>query len=297
MNLEEAIDSICKPYSQKTLVQAAAELSERYHHKQAHATELHRIAYVVTRLPATYAVLRKVFSQIETPPTVLDCGGGPGTSIWALLDHPIDNLTLIEQDPEFVRLGKKLSPKTPFSVTWKTGSFLNLKDSADLLLFSYSLNEIPQEKLPAVIEKAHGLTNNFLVVVEPGTPEGFERVRKIRIQLLSLGMSLHAPCPHHNSCPMFNGDWCHFSARLSRTTLHRTLKRGSLGHEDEKYSYIIASKKTFAPSGARILRTPLKRKGHTVATLCTEEGLVQKTFTGKERKKLHWGDLVTDNES
>jgi ribosomal protein RSM22 (predicted rRNA methylase) len=62
MNLEEAIDSICKPYPQKTLVQAAGELSERYHHKQAHTTELHRIAYVATRFPATYAVLRKIFS-------------------------------------------------------------------------------------------------------------------------------------------------------------------------------------------------------------------------------------------
>ena len=126
MNLEEAIDSICKSYPQKALAEAAAELSERYRHKQAHTTELQRIAYVATRLPATYAVLRKVFSQIEMPSTILDCGGGPGTSIWALLDYPVDSLTLIEQDPEFVRLGKKLSPETPFSVTWKTGSFLNL---------------------------------------------------------------------------------------------------------------------------------------------------------------------------
>jgi len=294
MNLEEAIDSICKSYPQKALMQAAIELSERYHHKQAHITELHRIAYLATRLPATCAVLRRVFSQVEMPTTILDCGAGPGTSIWALLDYPIDSLTLIEQDPEFMRLGKKIAPETSFSVTWKAGSILNLKDSADLLLFSYSLNEIPQEKLSTVIEKAHELTNNFLVIVEPGTPEGFERIRKIRTQLLSLGMFLHAPCPHHNTCPMSGSDWCHFSARLSRTALHRILKKGSLGHEDEKYSYIIASKNRHTPSGSRILRTPLKRKGHTVATLCTEEGLIQKTFTGKERKKLHWGDLITD---
>lgn len=292
MNLEEAIDSISKPYPQKVLAQAAEELSKRYRHKQAHLTDLHRIAYVVTRLPATYAVLKKVFSQVEMPPTILDCGAGPGTSIWALLDHSIDSITLIEQDPEFMRLGKKIAPETPFSVTWKAGSFLNLKDSADLLLFSYSLNEIPQENLSTVIKKAHSLTNNFLVVVEPGTPDGFKCIQKIRTQVLSLGMSLYAPCPHHNNCPISGSDWCHFSARLSRTVLHRTLKKGSIGHEDEKYSYIIASKKPRTPSGSRILRTPLKRKGHTVATLCTEEGLIQKNFTGKERKNLHWGDLI-----
>ena len=240
MNLEEAIESLCAHYPQKVLAQAAVELRERYHHKQAHLTELHRIAYVATRLPATYAVLRKVFSQIKMPATILDCGAGPGTSIWALLNHSIDSLTLIEQDPGFAQIGKTLSPETLFSVTWKTDSFLNLKDSADLLLFSYSLNEISQEKLSAVIEKAHSLANNFLVIVEPGTPDGFARIRKIRSQLLSLGMSLHAPCPHHDACPMSNAEWCHFSVRLSRTALHRTLKKGSLGHEDEKYSYLIA---------------------------------------------------------
>jgi ribosomal protein RSM22 (predicted rRNA methylase) len=292
MTLEDAINTLCKPYPQKDLVRAAEELSERYHRQEAHLTELHRIAYLATRLPATYAVLRKVFLEIDVPKTILDCGAGPGTSIWALIDEPIEQLTLLEADPEFINLGKKLAPKTPFSTEWKVGNFMHLKESADLLLFSYSLNEIPQEKLAAVIQKAYEQTQNFLVIVEPGTPSGFTRIRAIRTQLLSLGMSLQAPCPHHEACPMSGKDWCHFSARLSRSSLHRTLKKGTLGHEDEKYSYLVASKTPHTPSGARILRTPLKRKGHTVATLCTAEGLVQKTFTGKARKNLHWGDRL-----
>ena len=292
MTLEEAIETLCAQYSQKELLQASEELSERYRNKKTHDTDLHRIAYLATRMPATYAVLKKVFSEISLPKTIIDCGAGPGTSIWALQGRPITSLTLIEQDPAFVKLGKKLAPQAPFSTEWKTQSFLKLTDSADLLLFSYSLNEIPQKELPALIEKAHTCTNNFIAVVEPGTPDGFERIRRVRTQLLNLGMSLHAPCPHHNACPMTGSDWCHFSARLSRSSLHRTLKKGALGHEDEKYSYLIASKEPHTPSGARILRHPLKRKGHTVATLCTAEGLQQKTFTGKERKKLAWGDLL-----
>ena len=292
MNIEEAIERICSSYPQKELLQAAEELSSRYHDKKSHDTELHRIAYLATRLPATYAVLTKVLSEISLPKTILDCGAGPGTSIWALLDTPITSLTLIDEDPGFVKLGKKIGPTPPFDVTWKTQSFLTFQDRAELILFSYSLNEIPQEKLSEVISKAHGQTENYLVIIEPGTPDGFERIRTTRAQLLALGMSLHAPCPHHNVCPMTGLDWCHFSARLPRTSLHRFLKKGTLGHEDEKYSYLIASKEPHTPRGARILRHPIKRKGHTIATLCTEEGLKEKTFTGKERKKLKWGDHI-----
>ena len=294
LELEEKIAALCAPYTQKKLLKASEELSFCYYNKKSHDTELHRIAYLVTRLPATYAVLTKVFSEISLPQTILDCGAGPGTSLWAFLDSSIKSLILIEKDLDFVKLGKKMAPKTSFDVVWKTQSFLTFKERAELILFSYSLNEIPQEKLPEVIIQAHTQTDNYLVIIEPGTPEGFERIRQIRTQLINLGMSLHAPCPHHNVCPVSGSDWCHFSVRLSRSSLHRTLKKGSLGHEDEKYSYLIASKKSHTPFGARVLRHPIKRKGHTVATLCTSQGLQQKTFTGKNREEIIWGKLLNE---
>ena len=116
MNLEDAIESLCTSYSPKELKKAFFDLSDRYRSKKAHETELHRIAYLATRLPATCAVLKRVFSEISLPPTIIDCGAGPGTSIWALLDQPISSLTLIEQDHEFVKLGKKMSPEFPKSM-------------------------------------------------------------------------------------------------------------------------------------------------------------------------------------
>ena len=131
-----------------------------------------------------------------------------------------------------------------------------------------------------------------MVIIEPGTPEGFERVRMARTLALKRGLSLHGPCPHHNVCPMVGKDWCHFAARLSRSSLHRFIKKGALGHEDEKYSYLIASKQPYAPSGARVLRHPIRKKGHVLAMLCTAEGLEQRVFKGKEKKEIHWGSLL-----
>lgn len=287
--LEEKIGELCARYTPKELQKAASDLTSRYHQKKSHQSDLHRFAYLVTRMPATYAVLKKVFAEIDFPKTVLDCGAGPGTSIWALLDTPIQKLTLLEKDIEFVKLGKILTPEAPFEMAWFAKSFLRFTEKAELILFSYSLNEIPQETLEKTLKHAIHQTENYLVVVEPGTPEGFERIRTTRRLALDEGLSLHAPCPHHNICPMKGKDWCHFSARLSRSSLHRFLKRGALGHEDEKYSYLVASKTPHTPSGARVLRHPIKKKGHTIATLCTGEGLKQGVFKGKEKKEITWG--------
>ena len=285
MNLEEAVSHLCDGISERDLMRAAEELTARYQISQSHQTDLHRLVYLCTRMPATYAVLCHVFQEFEVPETVLDCGAGPGTSLWALPGHTI---TLIEQDPAFVKLGQKLLPHA--KATWKTQSFLEIKERAEMILFSYSLNEIPPSKLSDVICKAHAQTENLITIIEPGTPAGFERIRKIRSQLLDLGMSLLAPCPHHNKCPMEGENWCHFSVRLPRTSLHRRIKKGSLGYEDEKFSYLVASKKRVTPSGARILRNPIKKRGHVLLELCTSEGVQHKTFT--KLKKAKWGDLL-----
>ena len=92
------------------------------------------------------------------------------------------------------------------------------------------------------------------------------------------------------------GDWCHFDQRLERTSLHRQIKSGALGHEDEKFSYVVFSRKPFAAATARIVRHPRKHTGHIQLTLCTLQGLLDRTI-GKSQKepyrlarKAAWGD-------
>ncbi|MCB1085111.1 MAG: hypothetical protein KDK60_03310 [Chlamydiia bacterium] len=289
--LEKNIEKLLKPFSQKELEAASKDLSSRYLEKMSHFTPLHRLIYLAARMPATLQVLRSVLSHISLPSKIIDCGAGPGTSLWALKDFPVSSVVLVEKDLEFVKLGKKLAPEVPFSVEWKPQNFLSLKDEGDLILYSYSLNEVPPHEFEKVIEVGMEETRNFFLVIEPGTPEGFERVRWVRSYLLERGFSLHAPCPHHERCPMAGEDWCHFAVRVSRTSIHRKLKAGSRGFEDEKFSYLIASKLPHTPEGRRVLRRPIKRKGHTMATLCTHQGLEQGVFTGK-KKKIRWGNLV-----
>ncbi len=122
---------------------------------------------------------------------------------------------------------------------------------------------------------------------------------KLRDILLDLGGFIWAPCPHHLKCPLLDGDWCHFPARVQRTSLHRKLKSADLGYEDEKFCYLIVGKEPCETYQGRILRYPIKHSGHVDVTLCQKEGVQKKVFSKRDKekyrviKKLNWGDVIT----
>jgi len=113
---------------------------------------------------------------------------------------------------------------------------------------------------------------------------------------LGCGAHVIAPCPHERACPMASGDWCHFAARVERSGLHRRLKSGALGHEDEKYSYVVLARDAHGAGPARILRHPRLHGGHAQLELCTLAGLERRTVSKKhgeawrQLRRARWGD-------
>ena len=104
-------------------------------------------------------------------------------------------------------------------------------------------------------------------------------------------------------------DWCHFAARVERTAEHRRLKDATLGHEDEKFSYVAFTRNAVtrnAPldpqsenpsaSPARIVRHPRIFSGYTQLTLCAQGEISNTTVTRSMKedwrrlKRLGWGD-------
>ncbi|WP_107393521.1 small ribosomal subunit Rsm22 family protein, partial [Streptomyces abyssalis] len=171
--------------------------------------------------------------------------------------------------------------------------------TADLVTVSYVLGELPERDRLAVVDAA-ARAGQAVVVTEPGTPGGYARIIAARDQLAAAGLRVLAPCPHSAPCPMVPGeDWCHFAARVNRSSLHRQVKGGSLPYEDEKFSYVAAARPgvTGDPADGRIVRRPQKRKGQVLLELCTaDSGLRPATVTKRHgtdyrrARDAKWGD-------
>lgn len=313
--LVSAISQLDGDTSAAELARAVEELSSEYRRKERRRPRLdkaHRAAYLRVRVPATYAVIARVLreAKLRIPElrveSLLDLGAGPGTATWSTAEAFPDlmRVTCLEDSAEWIEIGKRLSANSGNgairSADWRQGSVAGglPSESFDLVMLSYVVNEIATGDRTGIARAAWERTKKLLLIVEPGTPEGFANIRNIRQELVRAGAFIAAPCPHANDCPIGIGDWCHFSERLERTSEHRNAKRGELGYEDEKYSYVILSRESVALPAARILRHPRRHSGHVEFELCTPEGLKQETIARrhgeryKAAKKIKWGETL-----
>jgi ribosomal protein RSM22 (predicted rRNA methylase) len=313
--LAAAIEQEVSRFDSKALIRAAQELSLAYRGGSQTATspirtDLHRAAYLLTRSPATYAALRAVFEEarprIDAPlHSLLDLGSGPGTAAWAAVEcfPALRQITMVEQDADFMRFGKELAAKSDHSVLqtaeWRKADLRAMSElpAHDLVVLSYSLGELAASA-QQVLQAAWRAARVAVVVIEPGTPRGYATVLQARTEVITEGGWIAAPCPHHLECPMTTipGEWCHFAARVQRSSLHRRAKSADLGYEDEKFSYVVGAKTEVTHAASRIVRHPIQRKGHITLELCTPAGLRKEVVTKSQRedfrraRKAGWGD-------
>lgn len=268
-------------------------------------------AYAAYRMPATHAAVSAALAQVRAalpsfaPARVVDAGAGTGAASWAVAEtYDAAHLTLLEQSPAAIRLGRALAESGPPPLRdaewceWRVSSRAVDLPASDLLVCAYVLGEVDAATREAFVAGAAG-SARVVLLVEPGTPAGYERVVTARRALLAAGMRLVAPCPHEAECPLVaTGDWCHFAARVERSALHRRLKEGRLGWEDEKFAYVAAVRDDVPdrPS-ARVLRHPQVRKGLVSLRLCAGDGTARQEVVTKRQgetyraaRKTEWGD-------
>lgn len=293
--IEERADAVGFP----ALKLAAAALSEAY--RDGRPGALSRVsaaqrtaAYLVTRMPATYAaafhVLKEVSSRIEVK-TILDVGAGTGAaSLAATHFFPEARITMLERDAAFAEVARVFLPEA--AMLNANAATLDPIPPHDVILAVYSLGELDRP----LAQRLWHATRVALIVIEPGTPTGFALVRSIRDGLLSAGAHMLAPCPAQTPCPMVDPDWCHFAARVERSSLHRRLKEAQLNYEDEKFSYIALSRTPAALPEARIIRHPQHNPGLITLETCTPAGLQKLRITKRHKegfrqaRKSSWGE-------
>lgn len=302
----EELEDYLQRFGFNRLREAAQNLSRAYRQGRDTRTpgldpEVLAAAYLATRFPATSAATARSAALLSErfplePRSLLDLGSGCGAASLALGHFwpSLDAITCIEQIPALTALGRRLLPEA----VWRSTNFASpaVYTPHDVVVLAYSLNEAGPAEMD-VLARAWAAAERLLLVVEPGTQEGFERILRAREFLLGQGGHIAAPCPSNACCPIQQPDWCHFSVRVQRTSLHRRLKDGELGYEDEKFSFLAVAKSELPPGLPRILRHPFIEPGRVQLELCSapekQRRIVTKSRdkdTFKRARKADWGD-------
>jgi len=308
--LAAALDAALTGVPRKGLAASAQKMSAGYRQGQtsrAIVSPEDASAYAVARMPATYAACAAVFARLWdgvaefSPATMIDVGAGTGAASWAAVTAwpQIEALTMLDHNPALRTLARRLAEGGPPALAGAEilGADLGSLDAkADLIVASYVLAELPEETAAMVAADLWRWTTCALVLVEPGTPQGFARIRAARAALIAAGAHVVAPCTHDKACPMQGDDWCHFSQRLPRSRDHMLLKDASVPFEDERYAYVAVTRESVA-MGARILAPPLEAKPGLTFKLCDETGLRAHFVAARDKeeyrrvRKSGWGDL------
>ena len=294
--LKDAIKELLAKNKTNEIIENAQIISNRYRNNDGKGRRLltkqnEAISYAISRMPATYsAVYSAVYQTIENYnenlETLLDIGAGTGAVTWAVNELlEITEGKCLERENNMINIGKQLMRNTKMSkVKWEQFDVLqnDIVEKADIVITSYMINELPENEKETVIKKMWNATNKLLIIIEPGTPAGFNNILKVREKLLNNGGYIIAPCSHQGECKIPKDDWCAFYTRVFRSTIHKQAKKGELGYEDEKFSYIAFSKVPIKINGDRILRHPQIYKGYVNVKLCTKDGIQERKYSKKD---------------
>ncbi|MFD4527082.1 small ribosomal subunit Rsm22 family protein [Streptomyces sp. NPDC058470] len=312
--LRTALAGLLDGLPPKAATQAVERLIANYRGRTPTHTPVLRdrsdvVAYAAYRMPATFEAVRTALDAFAdaapgwAPDSHVDVGGGTGAATWAVNatwegTRPV---TVLDWAEPALALGREIAAANPElkSAEWhrsRIGAALTIESTA-LVTVSYVLGELTDADRAHVVDAAASAAQ-AVVIIEPGTPDGYARVIEARDRLTGAGLRVAAPCPHSAACPIVPGeDWCHFSARVSRSSLHRQVKGGSLPYEDEKFSYVAATRFPSAPAPSRVVRKPQIRKGQVLLDLCETEPSLRRETVSKRHGLLYkaardavWGD-------
>lgn len=313
-NLRNALAQLSDGLSRRDLADRAQAISDAYRGggtSQPIADERDALAYALVRMPATYAAVSACLASLRKarpdfqPASLIDAGAGPGTAVWAAASAfpTLSDFILLDANPALAGLARSLMrddarlADSGFRIG-DVRQLLGNAPAADLVVASYLIGELDDRAQAELAELMWEHTRDTLLVVEPGTPAGYQRVIALRTRLIAKGAHVTVPCPQDNACPLVGPDWCHFAQRLPRSRDHMLLKDADVPFEDEKFSYVALSRGAPGKRASRVLAPPRTNKAAIDAKLCTATGLIRAAIPRRDKqayaeaRRWRWGDTA-----
>ena len=302
LDLAQAIDFVLTKQGITNLKKEFNVISSKYRQEiggeSIISTKEQVLSYISGRMIETAVIVDDVLNKVclvsnfkNDIKTVLDVGSGTGSCLWALSNF-LNKASVIalEKEELMIEYAKQLNKGLSCDIEYIQSDVLNKKteniNSCDLVIESFMLNELKEMDRIKAVDYMCEKANDYIIMVEPGTPKSYERMMEIRKYVLSKGFNLILPCLHGGECGLKN-DYCNFSVRVERTKTSRQIKNGTLNYEDEKYFYLVFRKENKRAGGysSVILRRPVYRKGCVDLKLCLKEGEIKsRTVTKSDRE-------------
>lgn len=311
----QQIDEVIENQNISSLKKEFKDISNKYRGEKINSSSVisndkQALSYIASRMGETSTIIYDVLCKLnnvikleEQITSVLDLGCGTGSAFWAL-DNFVSklNITAVEKQESMVKFAKLLSQPLSCNIEYinqdVNSKIVKQLPSFSLVIESFMLNEMNLQDRIKTLDTMVEKSENYIILIEPGTPNSYEKMMQDRDYLLSKGINLVLPCPHNKKCPI-KDDYCNFSVRVNRTKTSRLVKDAKLGYEDEKYFYLIFSKQNnISAKGSVVLRKPVYRKSVVELKLCNQDCSICKTIITKNNKehylnakKLKHGDI------
>ena len=289
----------------------AAAMTARYG-KGASSIGIDLAAYVAARLPATHAVNLRVLGEVAgllpdfAPQSLRDVGAGPGTAGWAALGvwPGIAQIEQVEASAPFRALAGHFNGESGLAALAEAavvaGDLRALAgaEPRDLVVASYVLAELPEAEAGELALRLWQGAKEVLVLVEPGSPQGFARIRRARDALIKAGGHVAGPCTHDLACPITGADWCHFKERVQRSRAHMHAKGASVPFEDEPYSWLAVARMRAVRGAGRIIGPAAHTKAGLSLRVCADGSIAERHIASRDKatykrlRKMAWGDSL-----
>ncbi len=211
--------------SESKLIAAVEDLSKNFTSNREDIAKYHTdeklvSAYAAFYLTTNYPKLEKVLEHLGENKEhfkncdIIDIGCGPGTFLFALHDYfdgeyegnlwGVETSHLMRKQAGNFLEG--LYPNSQITITDKTHK-VEKTDRKRILLFTHSLNEMNDQ---VALDYITNIDPDYIMFIEPGTKEFFQRFLVTREKLISKGYNIQYPCPSNAPCPLLGlDDWCH----------------------------------------------------------------------------------------
>jgi len=336
LKIEKSITEILSRVEQNTWTKSALRLSAKYRLNRSMMDEQEDrfvegsdevFGYLALRATATYAQLHGAMSHIFKlipnwqPTSILDIGSGPGTAVWAARElwPEINTITCLEKDDNFSKIGKEIlkdNLEKSVVINWKTIDLSlskpEIETKYDLVTIGSVLNEMTQDQQKNILEFANDHCRCVLLVVEPGTPKGFEVIKHTSLYLRTQTGILLAPYIN-NGLVTSTLDQIGFGQSITRPQFLKRIRQmqrklsstkdkpllPASDWEEAKYTYVASSVLPAQISPwARLVAKPVMAKAYIELKILTKDKvstikvLKSDKVVYKVIKRMKWGDLI-----